>query len=181
MSESEIEREINQFVDSMAALGITLSEDEIGERRRLLEAKATGDMALAYADDDAVSQVESWEEVGQLPADKVQVVKGFVKLDDKSKLINIPFFIRKLWFTEGEMGQFVVMQIVTKYPIKTDSGETSTVIVTDGSTGICNQLRESVMDTGKTTGIIVRNGLRVSQYTADTDEGPKLAETYYLT
>jgi hypothetical protein len=180
MSESEIEQEINRFVDSMDALGITLSEDEIDAKRRELEAKATGDMALLLAGGEG-PDVETWEEVAQLPPESIGVIDDFIKLDDKSQLVNRPFFIRKFWFTEGDMGGFAVAYCVTRDPILTPSGNTSKIIITDGSTGIYRQLREVAKRTGKTTALLVRNGLRVSEYTADTEEGPKLAETFYLT
>jgi len=178
--EQEIEQEVNRFVETMAALNLTLSEDEIEAKRRELTASATGTEMVAY-DTDAGPAVETWDQVAQLQAGEVLVVDDFVKLDDKSKLINVPFFIRKWWNADGEMGEFAVLQCVTSRPVRTDTGETSKVILTDGSTGIFRQLREVTLRTGKTTALMVRNGLRVSQYTADTNEGPKLAETYYLT
>lgn len=180
--EQEIEQELERFADTMAMLNVTLTDDEIEAKRAELIAAATGSSALvAVEGDDLGASVETWDQVGQLPADAVSVTDDFVKLDDKSKLINVPFFARKWWMTNGEMGEFAVVQCVTKTPIRTDSGETSKVIITDGSTGIYKQLREVTKRTGKNTSLLVRNGLRVSQYTADTEQGPKQAETYYLT
>jgi len=181
MSSSDVEKALEQFQSSMTGLGITLTEEEVEAKRRELEAVESGDSSLVLGDDDPGSMIESWDQVSQLPADAVVIVDDFVKLDDKSRLINVPFFARKWWFTEGDMGEFAVVQCVLSRPIMTPTGETSKVIVTDGSTGIHSQLRETTKRTGKTTGLLVRNGLRVSQYTADTEEGPKNAETFYLT
>lgn len=184
MTEKEIERDVNNalntFVESMSGLGITLTEDEIEAKRQELTAIATGSEMVPY-DTDAGPAIETWDQVAQLTAGDVLVVDDFVKLDDKSKLINVPFFVKKWWNTDGEMGEFAVLQCITSRPVRTDTGETSKVILTDGSTGIYRQLREVTMRTGKTTALMVRNGLRVSQYTADTESGPKMAETYYLT
>lgn len=182
MSSKDVESQIEIYRNTMANLNITLTEEEVEAERQRLEAIELGDTSLALVGDDAAANVESWDQVGQLPADGVGVVNDFVKLDDKSKLINVPFFARKWWFTDGDMGEFAVVQCVTERPIRTDSGETSKIIITDGSTGVFRQLREYTTRTkGKTSGLLVRNGLRVSQYTADTEDGPKLAETYYLT
>jgi hypothetical protein len=182
MSSKDVDSAIEVFISSMSGLGITLTEEEIDAKRRELEAIESGDNVLAVAGDDSGAMVETWEQVAQLPADTVVIVDDFVKLDDKSKLINVPFFARKWWFSDGDMGEFAAVQCVTQYPINTGSGETRKVIITDGSTGIFRQLRDVTKRTeGKTSSLLVRNGLRVSQYTVETDEGIKNAETYYLT
>jgi hypothetical protein len=181
MSSNDVEQRLAQFEASMEALGLTLTGEEIDAKRRELEAVDSGDTSLLLATDDPGSMVESWEQISQLPADGVVIVDDFVKLDDKSRLVNVPFFARKWWFTDGDMGEFAVVECVVSRPVMTPSGETSKVIITDGSTGIFRQLREVSKRTGKSTSLLIRNGLRVSQYTADTEEGPKNAETYYLT
>lgn len=175
----DIEKAIERFRESMDALNITLTEDEINDKRRELQ-RATG----AELDIVEPGGIETWEEVAgllQSSPGSVSVIDDFQKLDDKSLLINVPFYINRFWFTEGEMGDFAVAHCVTSTPVNTSTGMTSKIILTDGSTGIFKQLREYAKKTGKSGQVIIRHGLRVSQYTADTDQGPKAAETFYLT
>ena len=178
--EIQVEREVSAFVESMAALNLTLSEDEIEAKRKELTAALSGeDMALVQAE---AGDVQSWDQVQALMSQPdLLILDDYQKLDDKSLLINVPFFINRWWFTEGEMGGFAVLQCIAQRAIRTPAGDTQKVVITDGSTGIFNQLRELTMKTGRNTKMLVRNGLRVSQYTAETEEGSKLAETYYLT
>jgi hypothetical protein len=129
-------------------------------------------------------EIESFEEVREMvesDPSSVLVVDDYQKLDDKSQLINVPFFVNRWWFAEGDMGTFAVLRCVTSRKVLTAAGETDKVVISDGSTGIYAQLRKITQKTGKTAALVVRHGLRVSQYTADTDTGPKQAETFYLT
>lgn len=181
--EAEVEEAVNQYVEWAAGLNISLSEDEIDEKRRelLKAAGATPSTELVSA---GAREVESFDEVAELLSTEpgqVLIVDDYMKLDDKSLLINVPFFINRWWFTEGDMGDFAVMRCVLSRKVHTPAGETDKVVLSDGSTGIMAQLKKVTLKTGKTASLMVRHGLRVSQYTADTETGPKQAETYYLT
>jgi hypothetical protein len=178
--ESQVEAELSTFVDSMAALNLTLTEDEIETKRKELTAAYSGeDTALVQAEAGAA---ETWEQVqAMLSQGDVLILDDYQKLDDKSVLINVPFWINKWWFTPGDLGDFAVLQCIASRPVRTPAGETQKIVLTDGSTGIFRQLRDLTMRTGQSTKMLVRNGLRVSQYTAETDAGSKMAETYYLT
>jgi hypothetical protein len=180
--ERDVEQAINQYIEWAAGLNMTLSEDEIQQKRNDLYREMGGGQLVPQ--DAGSREVESFDEVRELiEADpsSVAVVDDYQKLDDKSQLVNVAFFINRWWFTEGDMGDFAVMRCVVSRPVLTPAGETDKVVVTDGSTGIFAQLRKFTQKTQRTGNLLVRHGLRVSQYTADTESGPKMAETYYLT
>lgn len=181
--ERDIETAVDQYVEWASGLNITLSEDEIEAKRNELRREMGAETSTALATAGA-REIESFEEVAELLADPsadVLVVDDYQKLDDKSQLVNVPFFINRWWFTEGDMGEFAVLRCITSRPVRTGAGDTTKVVVSDGSTGIFKQLREVTKKTQKTAALMVRHGLRVSQYTADTESGPKMAETFYLT
>jgi len=180
---ADINDAVNAYVEWAAGLNITLSEDEIEAKRAELTREMGGETSTALAS-AGTREIESFEEVAELLADPsadVLVVDDYQKLDDKSQLINVPFFINRWWFTEGDMGEFAVLRCITSRPVRTGAGETTKVVISDGSTGIHDQLKKVTLKTQKTAALMVRHGLRVSQYTADTDSGPKMAETFYLT
>lgn len=177
----DIEQALARFEEFAAAMNIELSEAEIEAKRRELEAAATGNEVALYAA-DGMPEVESWDQVARLDAGDVLVVDDYVKLDDKKLLVNVPFFINRWFNGEGDMGPFVVARCITSRPIITPAGETSKVIITDGSTGIFQQLRKVALRTERTGALIVRNGLRRSEYTTEDENGNMIqAETFYLT
>ena len=176
----DIEDAVNAYVEWAAGLNITLTEDEIDAKRNELR-REMGAAELVPVDAGA-REIESWDEVQELLASgDAAVIDDYQKLDNKHALVNQPFVINRFWFTEGDMGEFVVARCLLRDKVQTPAGETDKIILTDGSTGIFKQLREVAKKTQRTTNIVVRHGLRVSQYTADTDSGPKMAETFYLT
>ena len=183
---AEIDEAIKAWEDWMAGLNLTPTEGEREQKRRDLARELGGEIATL----DEVGEGESWDEVAELFADPERAagtvtLDDYQKLDDKSLLINVPFYVNRWWFTDsdeyGREGSFAVMHCITSRPIRMPTGDTSKVVVTDGSTGIYAQLRKITAKTGQSAKLMVRNGLRVSKYTADTDEGPKAAETFYLT
>lgn len=97
---------------------------------------------------------------------------GFRVLDDKSKLLGVPFLILDWRFNEGDAGEFVSIMLMT---------ETHKFIINDGSSGIFAQLRNIPVRS-----YMVNGGLRVSRYKVEITD-PKTgevrqkdAETYYL-
>jgi hypothetical protein len=184
VDESRIDEELKQFIDSMTALNLTVTDEEVEQRRALLLRQATGeDSALAVPEGNDVESFEDALALASQPDSGLLVLDDFRKLDDKSKLEGVPFVAQRWWFTNGEMGEFAVVRCLLPKdnPIYIDGDPTNKVIITDGSTGIYKQLRELSMATGQNSKLVVRHGLRASDYTADTDQGPKLARTYYLT
>jgi hypothetical protein len=177
----EIEEGVEAFQTAMAGLGITLSDEEIEAKRKELRYQLGGEGGeLAVLEGGEVTSWEEAERAFQQSPDSFTILDDFVKLDLKEQLVNIPFVISSCWFSLGDQGDYVTMKCVVSRPIMTPTGPTQKVVVTDGSTGIYQQIRKLVTSTGQTKNIMVRNGLRVSRYTVDTEEGEKNAETFYL-
>ena len=181
-----IEQQLSDYVTAMEALNIVLTPEEINTKRIQIKAQMSGELVPVGA------EVESWNDVQALletPTPDVLVVDDFQKLDDKSQLVNVPFFIKQWWFADselidpetGEPRQFAVLRCLVSRPILTPAGATQKIVLSDGSTGIYRQLRETTQRTGQTSKMMVRNGLRVSQYTIELEGGSQQAETFYLT
>jgi hypothetical protein len=167
-AQADVDAALASFVKTAADLGLPLSEDEIADKRRELESVAYGQPMVRDSGDYA-----TFEDALAAAGEEAMILDDFQKLDNKAELLNLPFIITRWWFTEGDMGTFVVLRCITR--------DNRKLVVTDGSTGICAQLKKITLDTGKTANMVVRNGLRVSEYTADTESGPKRAQTFYLT
>ncbi len=105
---------------------------------------------------------------------------GFTMLEDKDKLLGVPFLIldssvtaSKDFTRNGEPTQFVAFRAVTR------PGEK--FIVIDGSTGVCTQLIEWRTKTGRRGGFVCQKGMRKSEYVYRDDKGDESpATTYYL-
>lgn len=106
---------------------------------------------------------------------------GFEILKDKNRLIDNPFAIAEWRFSPSKQygGEFVSALVVTK------AGEK--LILNDGGTGICDQLRtitDRRISAGRRnpqTGLLVSRGLRRSDYTYEDEKGAQIeASTYYL-
>lgn len=84
---------------------------------------------------------------------------GFSLLEDrdKARLVGRPFIIVQVQFSQGTFGEFVSASLVTL-----DTNDR--VIMNDGSTGICAQLRSLVDRLGRMGGFHVPKGLRESSY-----------------
>lgn len=85
---------------------------------------------------------------------------GFEMLTDaeKSQLVGVKFVILDAQESEGDYGKsFVIVRLMTKDARK--------CIVTDGSTGIRDQLVNDVIPRfGTAAGLVVENGLRASEF-----------------
>lgn len=95
-------------------------------------------------------------------------------LEDKGKLIGVPFIITFFDTYEGDFGKFVSMWVITM--------NSDRYIVNDGSSGICQQLMRLKAKEGINSGIACKHGLRVSEYDYTPPEGgkPIPAKTFYL-
>lgn len=130
--------------------------------------------------DDQIRDIQSFDDLAKLfQAEGVTVGNasdlgdGFSILDNKDKLLEIPFIIVDWRFVEGDHGRFVTMRIVTQ--------DAKRYRVNDGSTGICKQLDEYTERSKSQRGFMVPKGLTVSHYQyAAPDGSMKDAETYYL-
>lgn len=118
--------------------------------------------------DDAMALVQS--QLGATVYDATEAIgDGFSMLDDKDRLLGIPFFAVSWTFAPGDFGtEYLIMRVVTDRDEK--------FVVTDGGTGLCEQVRSFTNRTGQTAGLLVRRGLRKSEYDNEFGHGT----TYYL-
>jgi hypothetical protein len=98
---------------------------------------------------------------------------GFRILENKDALSGVGFFAINWTFSMGDHGEFVAMKVVTEDDRK--------LVLIDGSKGIFEQVKLYSEKTGKYGGLVVRRGLRRSDYTYTDEKGvEKDASTYYL-
>lgn len=76
--------------------------------------------------------------------------------EGKGTLVKTPFVIVYWGFSLGDYGEFVTAFVMTEDGRK--------LILTDGSTGIYAQLSEYTEKTGRQAGMMVKRGLRRSDY-----------------
>lgn len=105
--------------------------------------------------------------------------------DEKSLLIDKEMLIMDWAFRDGDFASaYVSMRVVAKMP----GGGLLKAIVNDGGAGIPNQLASYQTRTGRTGGLKVKKGLRVSEYDTGEDGRPVsdpalktgTGSTYYL-
>lgn len=133
--------------------------------------------------DDALAEISSFDdaanllrelygESGVLVASEV-MGDGFAMVSNKDLLLGVGFIIISWSITMGDHGEFVAAKIVTV--------DNKKLILTDGSTGIHQQLSDYSAKSGRYGGMYVKNGLRKSDYTYTDETGAeKPATTYYL-
>lgn len=105
--------------------------------------------AMELLESLGVPLVDSSEELGT----------GFIKTDKKDQFVGTPFVALFWTFHEGDYGSdpFVAIHLVTR-----DGGR---YILTDGSTGIRDELRKwTENNNGRTHGMICESGLSKSEY-----------------
>lgn len=105
---------------------------------------------------------------------------GFTVLatEDKAMLCGMPLFLMEWNFNDGDMGRFVSVRCLAKLP----GGVVGKYIINDGSTGVMEQLAKYTKKTQRMGGLLVRKGLRRSDYTYEdpaTGES-RPATTYYI-
>lgn len=91
----------------------------------------------------------------------------------KDPLVGKPCFFVSWNFSTGDYGEFVSARVV----VEIAKGQYAKYVANDGSTGMCAQLREFTMRTGRAQGLFAPNGLRKSEY-----EHPEHGHgiTYYI-
>jgi hypothetical protein len=114
--------------------------------------RGIGDTGDAFADALAIAE----QLYGSVQDITEEFGTGFELVSDKNSLVGVKFVLLKWNFTQGDFGVFVSAAVVTAKGRK--------YILNDGSTGICQQLREFSMRTGKFGGFVAPRGLRSSQY-----------------
>lgn len=141
-------------------------------------------------DDNTLSELSGFDSALALLSETSGTVDSFddygngftiLPTEEKNRLIKVPFVALQWRFHNGDNGEFVSVEIVTK------GGEK--LVVNDGSTGIRDQLK-AVTDrrikrgadaVSAHTNLYVSQGLRRSDYQyTDSDGKAKNATTYYL-
>lgn len=146
---------------------------------------------------DELAAVETWDDIINLVADKVDVDfadkvlgDGFsvIPTEDKEELVGVPMLLIDWRFISGDMGDFVSIRAAARMENANSEHALRKIIINDGSTGIMRQLRDFTSKTGKAAGMVVKRGLRISDYEVDQIDpktgqptGRKIpARTYYL-
>lgn len=150
-----------------------------------IAAEDTGAVTFADAElrgitsfEAAIAAVEG--KFGSVADASEEIGSGFVMLDDKEKLIGETFIIVSFSFPQGdyrddngELSHFAVARLVTQRGDR--------YVITDGGHGIYSQLDEFAVRSGRAGGLLVRGGLRKSEYEYVNDKGiTQPAVTYYL-
>lgn len=115
------------------------------------------------------------EKVGEgnvLVADEI-LGNGFRLLENKDALIDVPFLIISWDFHNGDFGEFATVHLVTN--------EDKKYVINDGSSGIRDQLMSVTSNKNVYGPMMVKGGLRRSDYEYEDEKGNKTpAKTYYL-
>jgi hypothetical protein len=122
------------------------------------------------------------QEMGAELVSATDLGDGFalLKTDDKESLVGRSCVFVSWQFSEGEMGEFVSARVLAKNL----NGSVDKVILNDGSTGICAQLRELTKEDAASM-LYAPHGLRRSTYkiSLPDDNGNVIereATTYYI-
>lgn len=130
-------------------------------------------------DDDTLASISSLDDALKVLSDAgigatdiADLGDGFSVMD-KSEFVNVPLVVLDWKFSSGDYGdEFAIMRIVTADGRK--------AVLTDGSTGIRNQLA-SFSRHGIVGGVIVKRGLTRSDYEYVDEKGKRTpASTFYL-
>lgn len=153
------------------------------ERTAIPNPRQSGTELVQRLSDDALKGIGSFDDAMSLLAETYGIDSvvtastvlgdGFAMLEDKSSLIGQTMVFVNWSFHMGDHGEFVVARVVTM--------DNRKLIITDGSTGIHAQLQAYSANSGKYAGLVVKAGLRRSDYTYTDDKGQdKKATTFYL-
>lgn len=120
---------------------------------------------------------ESWDDIyTALQSQGEDIVEWTSEwtLTDKKDLIGKEFIIANFDINTGGYGEFVSVRVLDK--------ENNRMVFNDGSTGVKDQLKHLLNQTGRRSGVVCPRGLRVSNYTYvdPKDNAEKPAETYYI-
>lgn len=137
--------------------------------------KAELAVTRVFADVD-LADVDSWETAlsfvegafGEVVNAADVLGSGFkmASEDDMMRLVGVPLILMQWMFYAGDFGKdFVAINAIQHH----DNGSITKWVITDGGTGICNQLTEYTKKTGRSGGLGVPKGLRVSNYYIDRD------------
>lgn len=163
---STVQPEEEEYVPEAAGTGWMKEEDR---------PKAELVVPRVFSDSD-LAEVDSWETMmsfvdgafGEVvnAADVLGTGFRIATEDDKMRLCGVPLMLMQWVFYPGDFGEdFVSINAVQRY----DNGSIAKWILNDGGQGICPVLKEYTKKSGRTGGLGVPKGLRVSQYFIDAD------------
>lgn len=166
---TDIERrsELADMVPEIMGGGSHFDEDA-------LRSLSTFDEAIALATSQHGEMLDASDELGD----------GFTLLgrDQKNLLENRPLLLLEWAFRPGDFGTpFVSVRVAAR----NDNGSVGKYIINDGSTGIAEQLAKFTKKTGKLGNLLVKGGLRKSEYDKELPDGKggtytTHATTWYL-
>jgi hypothetical protein len=130
------------------------------------------DLASITSFDDALQLLAAPLGTENISSADATLGDGFAVIDNKDRLIDVPFLLINWQESLGDHGPFTIARGVTRDGFK--------FVMTDGSTGIHEQLQAYTGKTGKSAGLLCRHGLRRSDYTYDDNGTDKDASTYYI-
>ena len=112
------------------------------------------DLASIATFDDALALLAQTVGTDGISTADATLGDGFAIVEDKDRLIDVPFVLLNWQESMGDFGAFTIARGVTRDGFK--------FVLTDGSTGIHEQLTAYTEKTGKTAGLLCRHGLRRS-------------------
>lgn len=147
---------------------------------RKLDAQTLQMGVQARLDKQTLRDIASFEDAVSLSAEAYGAVQDYAKdygsgfdIVDKAIFVNKTICILEWRFASGDYGddtsKFVIATVVAK--------DDSKGIITDGSTGLCDQLLQISAEEGRFGGLIVRKGLRESTYDICANCGAPRKET----
>lgn len=160
-------RELADMVPEIMGGGSHFDEDALREL-------SSFDAAIALATAAHGDMLDASDELGD----------GFTLLgkDDKGRLENVPMLLLEWAFRPGDFGTpFVSVRVAARQ----SDGSVGKYIINDGSTGIAEQLARFTKKTGKMGNLLVKGGLRKSEYDKELPDGKggtytTHATTWYL-
>jgi hypothetical protein len=116
---------------------------------------------------------ETWEDLTAVFGDLEELQGDPWEMVDKDRLVATPFVIADFYFSEGDYGTFSIIKVLDESNKK--------MVFIDGSTGVNAQLQEYAAKHERRGGLVVKRGLRVSEYEYEDEKGRSIpAKTYYL-
>lgn len=150
------------------AAGTSWMNDEDKPKAELVVPRVFTDDDLAEVDswDTAMSFVDGAFGEAVNAADVLGTGFRMATEDDKLRLCGVPLLLMQWVFHPGDFGEdFVAINAVQRH----DDGGISKWIITDGGTGLCAELKAYTKKTGRSGGLGVPKGLRVSNYYIDPE------------
>lgn len=174
-TEAEKAERIRREVDSLEN-SMPLVNPETGEVIKVEKNAGLSDDQLR-----ALDSLEGLQQALGIPiAQSTDLGTGFAVLDKEGKrrLVGVPLLFVFWQFNNGDQGVFVSTHVVQVDMMGKLVGK---YIINDGSTGICQQLRDYTEHTQSFKGLFAPKGLRASDYDFTDEQGnTSKATTFYI-